>query len=203
MDAVRLISATRHALAQARAAQDIVTEAWQAQGLAQAVGSHLAINGPPEMRAEAHGLSEAGGGACGAPDPSVLRTGGIRAAQMSGVRDPRGVLLGLGRLLGEVGTALVGVACAADDESLYWQCIEAIDAADESGDRVRELLRHLAGPEQWPTDTLPSVPPDTASEVVPGAVSEAEPQALPEAGAADTVPDAESGTVPGSAVEPI
>ena len=27
---------------------------------------------------------------------------------------------------------------------MYWQCMEAIDAADESRDRVRELLRRLA-----------------------------------------------------------
>ncbi len=38
----------------------------------------------------------------------------------------------------------MGVACATDEEGLYWQCIEAIDATDESGDRVRGMLRRLA-----------------------------------------------------------
>ncbi|MEU8566839.1 DUF6099 family protein [Streptomyces pathocidini] len=142
MDADRLIGAVRHALAHSRAAEEIVVEAWQAQALAQAVGSHLAVNGPAELRSEARGLSEAGGRACGA----LLCPGasGARAVQLSGVRDPRGVLLDLGGLLGEVGIALVGVACAADEETLYWQCIEAIDAADESSDRVRGLLSRLA-----------------------------------------------------------
>lgn len=58
--------------------------------------------------------------------------------------DAREALLCLGGLLGEVGIALVGIACAADDEGTYWQCMEAIDAADESRDRVLEMLRRLA-----------------------------------------------------------
>jgi hypothetical protein len=49
----------------------------------------------------------------------------------------------LGGLLGEVGIALVGIASAADEEATYWQCMEAIDAADESRDRVLEMLRRL------------------------------------------------------------
>lgn len=43
MDAVRLIAAGRHALAQSGAAMDIVGEAWQAQALAQGMGSWLAV----------------------------------------------------------------------------------------------------------------------------------------------------------------
>jgi hypothetical protein len=42
----------------------------------------------------------------------------------------------------------VGLACAANDEGTYWQCMEAIDAADESRDRVREMLRKLTDGEQ-------------------------------------------------------
>ncbi|MGK5627206.1 DUF6099 family protein [Streptomyces sp. URMC 123] len=144
MDAARLIGATRHALAQTRAAREIIAEAWQAQALAEAVGSHLAINGPPELRADAFELSEAGSRACGSPHHAVLCGRGVRAMQLTAVRDPRGVLSSLGGLFGEVGIALVGVACSADEEGLYWQCIEAIDAADESSDRVRGLLRRLA-----------------------------------------------------------
>ncbi|MGP4000334.1 DUF6099 family protein [Streptomyces sp. 8N706] len=153
MDAVRLIGATRHALAQSRVAEEIVAEAWQAQALAQAVGSHLALNGPAELRSEAHGLEEAGGRACGALYAPGQRDGGVRASQLSGLRDPRSVLLGLGGLLGEVGIALVGVACSADEETLYWQCIEAIDATDESNDRVRGLLARLAARERSQPDS--------------------------------------------------
>ncbi|WP_258574901.1 DUF6099 family protein, partial [Streptomyces shenzhenensis] len=68
----------------------------------------------------------------------------LRAAQLTELDDARQTLLGLGGLLGEVGIALVGMASAAADEGVYWQCMEAIDAADESRDRVLEMLRKLA-----------------------------------------------------------
>lgn len=142
MEAERLIATGRHALAESRTALDIVAEAWQAQTLAQAIGSHLVLCGPLELRSEARGLSEIGGGR-GPMDHPVLRNGGPRAAQLTEVGDPRAALTALGALLGEVGIALVGVACATDEEGLYWQCIEAIDAADEAGDRVRGMLRRL------------------------------------------------------------
>ncbi|GHF24774.1 hypothetical protein GCM10010218_01710 [Streptomyces mashuensis] len=144
MDAARLIDATRHALASAGAMEDIVTEAWQAQALAEAVGRHLAAHGPFEARAAARGLSEAGGRASGALCQSALRTGGLRAGRLTEVRDPWQVLTDLGELLGEVGIALVGVACTCEEDAVYWQCIEAMDAADETGDRVGGLLRRLA-----------------------------------------------------------
>ncbi|MEU7036147.1 DUF6099 family protein [Streptomyces sp. NPDC046237] len=143
MEAERLIATGRNALAESRTALDIVAEAWQAQALAQAIGSHLALCGPQELRSEARGLSEICGGR-GAADHPVLRTGGPRAAQLTEVTNARVALTALGALLGEVGIALVGVACATDEEGLYWQCIEAIDAADESNDRVRGMLRRLA-----------------------------------------------------------
>ncbi|ARZ67298.1 DUF6099 family protein [Streptomyces sp. HU2014] len=143
MDATRLIGATRTALAQARAVQDIVGEAWQTQALAGAIGSHLAVHGPFEARAAAGGLSEAGARASGALRQTP-RAGAIRAAHLSEVRDPWVALAGLCGLLGEVGIALVGVACSSDEDALYWQCMEAIDAADETSDRVRWLQRRLA-----------------------------------------------------------
>jgi hypothetical protein len=58
----------------------------------------------------------------------------------------------LGGLLGDVGIALVALASSADDEGTYWQCMEAIDAADESRDRVLEMLRRLADREQTPPE---------------------------------------------------
>ncbi|MEV4944798.1 DUF6099 family protein [Streptomyces sp. NPDC053755] len=143
MDAERLIATGRHALAQSRTALDIVAEAWQTQALAQAIGSHLALCGPLELRGEARGLSEIGG-VRGTVDHAVVRTGGPRAAQLTEVGDACAALTALSALLGEVGIALVGVACATDEEGLYWQCIEAIDAADESNDRVCGMLRRIA-----------------------------------------------------------
>ncbi|GAA3040533.1 hypothetical protein FHS39_004667 [Streptomyces olivoverticillatus] len=144
MDALRLIEATRRALVQAGEVPDIVVEAWQTQALAEAVGGHLALHGPFEARAAAGGLSEAGCRASGALRQAALRTGGLRAVQLTEVRDPWAALTALGELLGEVGIALVGVACACEEDAVYWQCIEAIDAADETSDRVGGLLRRLA-----------------------------------------------------------
>ncbi|MEU6672744.1 DUF6099 family protein [Streptomyces sp. NPDC046853] len=150
MEAMRLIEVSRHALARSQDSSDIVTEVWQSQTLAQAIGSRLAIAGPPELRGEALGLSEVGGrcwGVLDGPGPG-LGTEGIRAARLTGIGEAYDVLQGLDELLGEVGIALVGVAMGADGEGAYWQCMEAIDAADESRDRVLEMLRRLAVREQ-------------------------------------------------------
>ncbi|WP_418959607.1 DUF6099 family protein [Streptomyces tritici] len=143
MEAERLIAAVRHALAQSRTALDIVAEAWQAQALAQAIGSRLAVLGPLELRGEARALSEIGGGRA-VLDHAGLRAVVPRADRLTEVAEVRTALNALSALLGEVGIALVGVACDTDEEGLYWQCIEAIDAADESNDRVRGMLRRLA-----------------------------------------------------------
>ncbi|HZF92311.1 DUF6099 family protein [Streptomyces sp.] len=148
MDAVRLIVTSRRALAASGEVPQIMTEVWQAQALAQAIGSRLAVFGPPELRGEALGLTELAGRGCGVLDPQDLAPGELRAAQLTELGDARQALIYLGGLLGEVGIALVGIACAAPDEATYWQCMEAIDAADESRDRVRELLRRLADREQ-------------------------------------------------------
>ncbi|WP_199548901.1 DUF6099 family protein, partial [Streptomyces sp. N35] len=144
MDAVRLIAATRGALARSEAPPDVLAEAWQAQALARTMAARLAVSGPPELRHEALDLSEVSGRGCGTLGTS-LGPDGIRATRLTSVADPRAALIALGALLGEVGIALVGVACAVDGEADYWQCIEAIDAADDSHDRVLEMLRRLGG----------------------------------------------------------
>ncbi|MES5818470.1 DUF6099 family protein [Streptomyces sp. RG80] len=148
MDAVRLIVTSRRALAGSGGGPQILTEVWQAQALAQAIGSRLAVSGPPRLRGEALGLTELAGRGCGVLDTPDLDTADLRAAQLTELGDARQVLLCLGGLLGEVGIALVGLACAADDEGTYWQCMEAIDAADESRDRVLEMLNKLANRDQ-------------------------------------------------------
>ncbi|OON80547.1 DUF6099 family protein [Streptomyces tsukubensis] len=148
MDALRLIGTIERALTQARSDTDIMAEAWQAQTLAQAMGSRLAVTGPPELRGEALGLCEVSGRGCGALSGPGLGSGGIRAARLTGIADAGAALTALGVLLGDVGMALVAVACSVEEESVYWQCIEAIDAADESRDRVLEMLRRLAVREQ-------------------------------------------------------
>ncbi|RFU87602.1 hypothetical protein DY218_06365 [Streptomyces triticagri] len=148
MDAVRLIRECRSALASCQEVPAIMSEAWQAQALAQAIGGRLAVGGPPELRGDALGLSEVSGRGCGTLDVRPPGGGAIRAARLDEVADIREALTGLGSLLGEVGIALVGVACSADADQYYWQCIESIDAADESRDRVLEMLRRLTAREQ-------------------------------------------------------
>ncbi|MFJ6570987.1 DUF6099 family protein [Streptomyces sp. NPDC091292] len=143
MDAVRLIGVSRRALAARTDAPGIMTESWQAQALAQAMGSRLAVTGPPELRGEALGLSEIGGRGCGALDIPALGIEGIRAARLTEISDARRALVELGALLGDVGIALVGIAYSAEEEGTYWQCMEAIDAADECRDRVVEMIRRL------------------------------------------------------------
>ncbi|MGW2549074.1 DUF6099 family protein [Streptomyces sp. NPDC001635] len=144
MEAVRLIVTSRRALAGSGDGPRIMTEAWQAYALAQAIGSRLAVSGPPELRGEALGLTELAGRGCGVLDTPSIDVADLRAAQLTDLGDARGALLDLATLLVELGMALVAVASAADDEGTYWQCMEAIDAADESRDRVREMLRRLA-----------------------------------------------------------
>ncbi|MFD9859491.1 DUF6099 family protein [Streptomyces alboflavus] len=148
MDAMRLIEASRCALARSQESAAIVAEVWQSQALAQAIGSRLAVAGPPELRGEALGLSELSGRGCAVLDPRQSGTQEIRAAGLTEIGDAHDTLLGLGALLGEVGIALVTVAMGAEDEGVYWQCMEAIDAADESRDRVLEMLRRLAARER-------------------------------------------------------
>ncbi|MGI5194274.1 DUF6099 family protein [Streptomyces sp. CA-288835] len=143
MDAVRLIGASRCALMGSEDARGIMAEACQAQALAQAIGSRLAMSGPPELRGEAVGLTELASRGCSVLDVPSARAGTLRAAQLTELGDARQALVDLGGLLGEVGIALVSIASAAD-EAMYWQCMEAIDAADESRDRVLEMLRRLA-----------------------------------------------------------
>ncbi len=148
MDAVRLIVTSRRALAASGGAPEQLTEVWQAQALAQAIGSRLAVAGPPELRGEALGLTELAGRGCGVLDTPEFGPGELRAAQLTELGEARQSLMYLGGLLGEVGIALVAIASAADEESTYWQCMEAIDAADESRDRVLEMLRKLADREE-------------------------------------------------------
>mgnify|MGYP001188783035 CR=1 FL=1 len=142
MEAECLIEATRDALAHSAGVPEIVAEAWQAQALAEAVGSHLATWGPPELRAAASELSEAGSRGRGSHRRPPVQV--VRAERMTAIKDPQHTLQALRGLLGESGVALVRVAATAEEDTLYWQCMEAIDAADVSGDQVTGLLRRLA-----------------------------------------------------------
>ncbi|MET8897053.1 DUF6099 family protein [Streptomyces albogriseolus] len=144
MDAVRLIVTSRRALAAGGGVPELLTEVWQAQAVAQAIGSRLALVGPPHLRDEATGVADLAGRGCGVLDRPPPGPDEPRAARLTELGEIRACLMHLGGLLGDVGIALVGIACAADDEATYWSCVEAIDAADEARDRVRDMLRKLA-----------------------------------------------------------
>lgn len=172
MDAMRLIVKSRRALAVSGDTPQVLAAVWQAQALAQAIGSRLAAAGPPELRGEAVGLTEPAGRGCGVLSRDEPGPGEPLAAQLTEVGDTRAALTRLDGLLGEVGIALIGTACSAADDGTYWQCMEAIDAADESRDRVRKMLRRLADRAVEPERGAPAGPrdgllPEVFRETVP------------------------------------
>ena len=147
MDALRLIKTARHALAEARNVPDVLLEAWQAGLLAEAVGGRIAEQEEGEPAALGQLLCEAGAhvASCLEPSPessAAVDWGGIgRASRLTGLGDLDPLLGELGRLLHETTETLVVLACGADAESLYWTCIDGVDAGADCKDLVAELQR--------------------------------------------------------------
>ncbi|MFB7667951.1 DUF6099 family protein [Kitasatospora sp. NPDC056138] len=157
MDALRLIKTSRHALAEARSVPDALAEAWQAGLLTEAVGARIAERESGETAALGQLLCDAGAHTVGCLDQSSGGTsadggadqewsrgdcgGAGRAARLDELGELEPVLEELGRLLHEVAETLVVLACGADGESLYWRCIDGVDAGAECKDLVAELLR--------------------------------------------------------------
>lgn len=167
MDAVRLVAETERALAAARDETRIMAECWQAQILACAVGGRLALTGPPALREEALGLAEAGGRESVLPAVGAT-AGGVRAARLTAVADPAVALAILERLLESASAALVAVATSAQEDGAYWQCMEAIDAADDARDRVRRIRRRLGPGVSTRGDPAPGPPPEAPPAPGPG-----------------------------------
>ncbi len=159
MDALRLIKTARHALAEARSAPDALVEAWQAGLLTEAVGAGIAGRESGELAALGQLLCDAGAHAVSCleepgPAESAQETaeaewhradwgGNGRAARLDELGELEPVLTELGLLLYDMAEALVVLACGADGESLYWRCIDGVDAGSECKDVVVELLRTL------------------------------------------------------------
>lgn len=149
MDALRLIKTARHALAEARSVPDVLQEAWQAAMLTEALGGRLGEYPVAEVAALAQLLAEAGSHAAGCleapvdrPEPGDWPPAG-RSARLGEVGELEPVLQQLRQLLNEASEALIIVACGAETESVYWQCIDGVDANSECRDLVVELLRVL------------------------------------------------------------
>ncbi|MFF2751404.1 DUF6099 family protein [Kitasatospora sp. NPDC058048] len=144
MEALRLIKTARHALAEARHVPDVLAEARQAALLTEAVGARLAESEDEELTGLGQQLSEAGAHAAVCLDRSVVRAAlvsGGRAARLTDLGDLAPALGALDGLLRDVGETLVVLACGADTESLYWTCIDGVDAVSECKDltvRLRE-----------------------------------------------------------------
>ncbi|MEY9844894.1 hypothetical protein ABH940_001964 [Streptacidiphilus sp. BW17] len=150
MDAVRLIKATRHALAEARTASDVMVEAWQACRLAEAVGQTSALVlteraltgggcGAVEIaRALAEAASHAAECIGRPPDEPVT---GERASRLTALADLGGTLRELRSLIQEAAESLLVVACGADEQELYWSCVDGVDAAHPARELLTELLR--------------------------------------------------------------
>ncbi|MFD7454590.1 DUF6099 family protein [Kitasatospora sp. NPDC059827] len=147
MEALRLIKTARHALAEARHVPDVLAEARQAALLTEAVGARLAESEGDELTGLGQQLSEAGAHAAVCLERSVatnaLVSGG-RAGRLTELGETAATMGALEELLREVGETLVVLACGADTESLYWTCIDGVDAVSECKD-VAARLRAATG----------------------------------------------------------
>ncbi|MFE6053494.1 DUF6099 family protein [Kitasatospora sp. NPDC056446] len=154
MEALRLIRTARHALAEARHVPDVLAEARQAALLTEAMGARLAESEDEELTGLGQQLSEAGAHAAVCLDRSVLRAAlvsGGRAGRLTDLGELSPALGALDGLLQEVGETLVVLACGADTESLYWTCVDGVDAVSECKDlagRLREAAGRGGGEER-------------------------------------------------------
>ncbi|GAA1232741.1 hypothetical protein GCM10009665_23700 [Kitasatospora nipponensis] len=175
MDAVRLIRTARHAIAEARTVPDVLSEAWQAATLTEAVAALLGEEPSGEVAALAHLLGQAAGHAAGCLEASAdppeygdwSPTG--RASRLGGLGPPGPALKHLRRLLADVTEALVAIATGTVAQGVYWQAIDGIDAYAECRDLALELARALE--QAVPTLVLTLTPPvtDPATGAVPPA----------------------------------
>jgi hypothetical protein len=160
MDAARLVAEADRAMRADPQPERVIAEAWQAYELTEAVGrligeerartrgggresDHGAERGRREEREHVGVPALRGPGPAPAREVAATGAGPPRAARLTGVRDPAGTVRALTALLSQIGLALVDVTSAAEDETAYWECIEALDAVDEAKDRARALARVL------------------------------------------------------------
>ncbi len=169
MEALRLIKTARHALAETRNVPDVLGEARQAALLTEAVATRLARSGEEELSGLGQLLAEAAThAACcldhpeeGASAVAAFGPGG-RARRLTELGELGPMLDGLGVLLRDVGETLVVLACGADTESLYWACIDGVDAGAECTqlvDQLRDAVRRRAGerPEEYDAELCEAV----------------------------------------------
>ncbi|KDN85563.1 DUF6099 family protein [Kitasatospora cheerisanensis] len=185
MEALRLIKAVRHDLAEARATADILHGARQSGLVTEAVGARIADLEGEEFATLGQLLSEAGAhtASClrqtGRADPDGPGPAPAPVGRLTELGELEPVLVELAGLLEEAGENLVVLACGADTESLYWSCIDGLDANSECRDLVAELLREqrLATGDGTSPDGAETAVGPAGSGAVPGG------GAVPEGGA--------------------
>jgi hypothetical protein len=147
MDALRLIKTSRHALAEARTVPDVLSEAWQAATLTEALAGWLCDHQDGEVSAVAQLLAAAGAHTAGRLEDVADRPGPHewspigRAARLSEVGEPVPVLRQLQQLLTDAAEALIVVAHDSGTTGLFWVATDGLDATAECLDLVVELLR--------------------------------------------------------------
>ncbi|WP_380285159.1 DUF6099 family protein [Kitasatospora purpeofusca] len=155
MEALRLIKTARHGLAETRNIPDVLAEARQAAMLAGAVGARIARDEDGELAGLGSLLSEAALHAVGCLDHAAGDVAGAsafgpgsRARRLGDLGELGPMLEELAGLLRDIGETLVVLACGADTESLYWACIDGVDAGAECTQLVgqlRDAVRRIAG----------------------------------------------------------
>ncbi|MEU5383456.1 DUF6099 family protein [Kitasatospora cineracea] len=162
MEALRLIKTVRHALTEARTTGDILHEAWQSGLLTEAVGARIADHDGESFATLGQLLCEAGAHTASClrqpPEPGLDDlpggpvgvypewSGPTLVERFSALGELEPVLTELALLLEQMNESLVVLACGAETESLYWSCIDGLDAGSECRDLVAELLREQRGP---------------------------------------------------------
>ncbi|QKW19593.1 hypothetical protein HUT16_11410 [Kitasatospora sp. NA04385] len=192
MHALRLIKTVRHALAEARTTGDILHEAWQTGLLTEAVGARVADHDGEALATLGQQLCEAGAHTASClrqpPEPGLDDlpggpvgvypewSGPTLVERFSALGELEPVLAELALLLEEANESLVVLACGAETESLYWSCIDGLDAGSECRDLVAELLREqrrMTGARA--PDGEPGEGPEPGAPGAPGEVSPAGP----------------------------
>ncbi|MFJ2188154.1 DUF6099 family protein [Kitasatospora sp. NPDC087861] len=169
MEALRLIKRARHALAEARHVPDVLAEARQAALLTEAVGAGLAELDDDELTGLGQQLSEAGAHAAVCLERSVVRAAvlsGGRAGRLTGLGELAPTLGALDGLLRDVGETLVVLACGADTESLYWTCIDGVDAVAECKDLTGRLRKVVSSSESEESVALGGAPAERGSPLL-------------------------------------
>ncbi|MHA6763332.1 DUF6099 family protein [Streptacidiphilus sp. PAMC 29251] len=151
MDALRLIRSTRHGLTEARSVAQVLAEAWQACALVEAVALVMALELTEQVALDGGGcgaveiaraVAEAAGHAAACvgrpPDDGA---GPSRAERLTLLADLPGTARELRTLVQETAEALIILACGANEQELYWRCIDSVDAAAECQDLATQLLR--------------------------------------------------------------